>query len=103
MGFHILLDDEDIVEREKDTPEEFYDKMRAAKGIPSTAASSVASSAAAGSAAASGDTYTCLLYTSVRERLQCHAEHDVKGCDHAAAGQFTDGKILIFHSITPEV
>ena len=38
MGFHILLDDEDIVEREKYTPEEFYDKMRAAKGIPSTAA-----------------------------------------------------------------
>ena len=37
-GFHILLDDEDIVEREKYTPEEFYDKMRAAKGIPSTAA-----------------------------------------------------------------
>ena len=29
MGFHILLDDEDIVEREKYTPEEFYDKMRA--------------------------------------------------------------------------
>ena len=38
MGFHILLDDEDIVEREKYTSEEFYDKMRAAKGIPSTAA-----------------------------------------------------------------
>ena len=38
MGFHILLDDEDIVEREKYTPEEFYDKMRAARGIPSTAA-----------------------------------------------------------------
>ena len=38
MGFHILLDDEDIVEREKYTPEEFYNKMRAAKGIPSTAA-----------------------------------------------------------------
>ena len=37
-GFHILLDDEDIVEREKYTPEEFYDKMRAARGIPSTAA-----------------------------------------------------------------
>ena len=28
MGFHILLDDEDIVEREKYTPEEFYNKMR---------------------------------------------------------------------------
>ena len=38
MGFHILLDDEDIVEREKYTPEEFYDKMRLAKGVPSTAA-----------------------------------------------------------------
>ena len=43
------------------------------------------------------------LHRAVRERLQCHAEHDVKGCDHAAAGQFTDGKILIFHSITPAV
>ena len=43
------------------------------------------------------------LHSAVRERLQCHAEHDVKGCDHAAAGQFTDGKVLIFHRITPAV
>ena len=43
------------------------------------------------------------LHRAVRERLQCHAEHDVKGCDHAAAGQFTDGKVLIFHRITPAV
>ena len=38
MGFHILLDDVDYVERESCTNIEFYDKMRAAKGIPSTAA-----------------------------------------------------------------
>ncbi len=37
MGFHILLDDVDYVERESCTNIEFYDKMRAAKGIPSTA------------------------------------------------------------------
>ena len=35
MGFHILLDDVDYVERESCTNIEFYDKMRAAKGIPS--------------------------------------------------------------------
>ena len=39
MGFHILLDDVDYVERESCTNIEFYDKMRAAKGIPSTAVS----------------------------------------------------------------
>ena len=38
MGFHILLDDVDYIERESCTNEEFYEKMRAAKGIPSTAA-----------------------------------------------------------------
>lgn len=38
MGFHILLDDVDYVERESCTNEEFYAKMRAAKGVPSTAA-----------------------------------------------------------------
>ena len=38
MGFHILLDDVDYVERESFSSIEFYDKMRAAKGIPSTAA-----------------------------------------------------------------
>ena len=38
MGFHILLDDIDYIERESCTNEEFYEKMRAAKGIPSTAA-----------------------------------------------------------------
>ena len=38
MGFHSLLDDVDYVERESCTTIEFYDKMRAAKGIPSTAA-----------------------------------------------------------------
>ena len=32
MGFHILLDDVDYVERESCTNIEFYDKMRAAKG-----------------------------------------------------------------------
>ena len=38
MGFHILLDDVDYVERESCTNTEFYDKMRLAKGVPSTAA-----------------------------------------------------------------
>ena len=38
MSFHILLDDVDYVERESCTNAEFYEKMRAAKGIPSTAA-----------------------------------------------------------------
>ena len=38
MSFHILLDDVDYIERESCTNEEFYEKMRAAKGIPSTAA-----------------------------------------------------------------
>ena len=38
MSFHILLDDVDYVERESCTNEEFYAKMRAAKGVPSTAA-----------------------------------------------------------------
>ncbi len=38
MSFHILLDDVDYLERVSCTNEEFYDKMRAAKGIPSTAA-----------------------------------------------------------------
>ena len=31
MGFHILLDDVDYVERESCTNAEFYEKMRAAK------------------------------------------------------------------------
>ena len=38
MSFHILLDDVDYIERESCTNTEFYDKMRAAKGVPSTAA-----------------------------------------------------------------
>ena len=38
MSFHILLDDVDYVERVDCTNTEFYDKMRAAKGVPSTAA-----------------------------------------------------------------
>ena len=38
MDFHILLDDVDYVERESCTNIEFYEKMREAKGIPSTAA-----------------------------------------------------------------
>ena len=38
MSFHILLDNVDYVERESCTNTEFYDKMRAAKGVPSTAA-----------------------------------------------------------------
>ena len=33
MSFHILLDDVDYVEREGCTNTEFYDKMRAAKGV----------------------------------------------------------------------
>ena len=36
MSFHILLDDVDYVERVDCTNTEFYDKMRAAKGVPST-------------------------------------------------------------------
>ena len=32
MSFHILLDDVDYIERESCTNEEFYEKMRAAKG-----------------------------------------------------------------------
>ena len=35
MSFHILLDNVDYVERESCTNTEFYDKMRAAKGVPS--------------------------------------------------------------------
>ena len=38
MSFHILLDNVNYVERESCTNTEFYDKMRAAKGVPSTAA-----------------------------------------------------------------
>ena len=38
MSFHILLDGVDYVERESCSNEEFYAKMRAAKGVPSTAA-----------------------------------------------------------------
>ena len=38
MSFHILLDDVDYIERESCTNTEFYDKMREAKGVPSTAA-----------------------------------------------------------------
>lgn len=38
MDFHILLDGVDYVERESCTFEEFYGKMRAARGMPSTAA-----------------------------------------------------------------
>ena len=33
MGFHILLDDEDIVEREKYTPEEIIGKLAFACGL----------------------------------------------------------------------
>ena len=36
------------------------------------------------------------LHGTVRERLQRHAEHNVQGCHHRAAGQFADGNI-IFH------
>lgn len=45
MSFHILLDDVDYIERESCTNEEFYEKMRAAKGIPSTLPSPPSSSA----------------------------------------------------------
>lgn len=38
MDFHILLDGVDYIERESCTFEEFYDKMRASAGVPSTAA-----------------------------------------------------------------
>ncbi len=38
MSFHILLDDVDYLERVDCTNKEFYDKMRVAQGIPSTAA-----------------------------------------------------------------
>lgn len=38
LSFHILLDDVDYIERVSCTSREFYDKMRAAKGVPSTAA-----------------------------------------------------------------
>lgn len=38
MGFHILLDGVDYLERESVTNQEFYDLMRKAKGVPSTAA-----------------------------------------------------------------
>ena len=44
MSFHILLDDVDYIERESCTNTEFYDKMRAAKGVPSTAAITPSSS-----------------------------------------------------------
>ncbi len=38
MSFHILLDDVDYIERVSCTASEFYDKMREAQGVPSTAA-----------------------------------------------------------------
>lgn len=38
MSFHILLDDVDYLERVSCSNVEFYEKMRAAKGVPSTAA-----------------------------------------------------------------
>ena len=38
MSFHITLDDVDYLERVSCTSEEFYDLMRKAKGVPSTAA-----------------------------------------------------------------
>ena len=38
MSFHITLDGEDYLERVSCTSEEFYDLMRKAKGVPSTAA-----------------------------------------------------------------
>ena len=40
------------------------------------------------------------LYRTIGERLQSHAENNINGCDHAAAHQFTDGRILI-HDNTP--
>jgi DegV family protein with EDD domain len=38
LSFHILLDGVDYIERESCTAEEFYDLMRKAQGVPSTAA-----------------------------------------------------------------
>ena len=38
MGFHILLDGVDYIERESCSNTEFYQLMRQAKGVPSTAA-----------------------------------------------------------------
>lgn len=38
MSFHILLDDVDYLERVSCTTSEFYEKMREAQGVPSTAA-----------------------------------------------------------------
>lgn len=38
LSFHILLDGVDYLERVTCTTEEFYDKMRTAEGVPSTAA-----------------------------------------------------------------
>lgn len=38
MSFHMMLDDVDYIERVSCTNEEFYDLMRKAKGVPSTAA-----------------------------------------------------------------
>ena len=38
MSFHIMLDGTDYLERVSCTNEEFYDLMRKAKGVPSTAA-----------------------------------------------------------------
>ena len=38
MGFHILLDGVDYIERESFTFDEFYDMLRKAQGVPSTAA-----------------------------------------------------------------
>ena len=38
MGFHILLDDEDIVEREKYTPEEIIGKLAFACGLQASPA-----------------------------------------------------------------
>jgi DegV family protein with EDD domain len=38
MNFHIMLDGVDYIERESCTCEEFYDLMRKAQGVPSTAA-----------------------------------------------------------------
>ena len=58
MSFHILLDDVDYVERVDCTNTEFYDKMRAAKGVPSTAAITP---------------IPCLLYTSAFYKPLCAA------------------------------
>ena len=38
MGFHILLDGVDYIERESCSNTEFHQLMRQAKGVPSTAA-----------------------------------------------------------------